>query len=69
MLTKISDNINEYYDLYSTTPEGIELREILMKIDKHCSHWMHHFEVEKLRRELFVQIMEWGCLTDDEPKK
>lgn len=66
MLKKLDENIEEYYDLYSQTDEGKELRQILDKVDKYCSNWMHAILVMALKKELFLQIMEWGVLREPE---
>ena len=50
--------LDELYDLYSTTPEGLHLRQLLIKIDRYCTPWMSAILINQLKKELLVQLIE-----------
>lgn len=58
--------INEKYDLYSNLPEWYWLHDVLLKIDKECSPWMHAKQVIYLKKQLFVQIVERVPMVEEE---
>ena len=65
------DHINEMYDLYRTTPEGVRISLILDKVPRRCSAWMTGESDSEnswffLKKELLVQIMEHTYVEDDE---
>lgn len=66
------EHINDMYDLYRTTPEGVRISLILDKIPRKCSAWMsgENDSVNSwffLKKELLVQILEKGFV--DEPSE
>ena len=54
----LSELVEEKFDLYRTTPEGRRLGDILTKLDRRCSPWMHAHDVMNLKKELLVQIID-----------
>ena len=60
-----SEIIDEKFDLYRTTPEGRRIGEILIKLDRRCSPWMHANDVLSLKKELLVQIIEKGFVDEE----
>lgn len=60
-----SEIIDEKFDLYRTTPEGLRIGEILIKVDRMCSPWMHANDVMSLKKSLLVQIIERGFIDEE----
>jgi hypothetical protein len=61
---RLQEDIDELYRLYITTPEGENIKQLLYKIDRYCKDWMHEILIEKLRRELLVQLIEKDFVDD-----
>ena len=61
-----AEAIDEKYELYSNLPEWNWLHDVLLKIDRECSPWMHAKQVTYLKKQLFVQIVERVPCEDDE---
>jgi len=60
-----SELIDEKFDLYRYTEEGRRIGEILVKLDRKCSPWMHADDVMSLKKELLVQIVEKGFVDEE----
>lgn len=56
--TEKMSEIDEKYEVYSTLDEWSWLHDVLLKIDRECSPWMHAVQVLYLKKILFVQIVE-----------
>jgi hypothetical protein len=54
------------YEAYLATPEGFRISNILTKLDKYCQAWMHKDDVQKLKKELLVQILDSGYVLTEE---
>lgn len=60
-----SELVDEKFDLYRYTEEGQRVGEILVKLDRRCSPWMHADDVMRLKKELLVQIIEKGFVDEE----
>lgn len=59
-------DIDDKYELYSSLPEWNWVHDILLKVDRECSPWMHAVQVQYLKKSLFIQIVERLPLEDQE---
>lgn len=58
--------VDERYELYSSLDEWNWLHDVLLKVDRECSPWMHAIQVLYLKKILFVQIVERAPINDVE---
>lgn len=64
------EQVNELYDLYRTTPEGVRISEILDKIPRKCSAWMtgeldNEHSWFHLKKEILVQIIDRAFVSEE----
>jgi hypothetical protein len=60
----MQEKIDELYNEWRKTPEGMQLDQILNKLDRNCSNWMTGGTKDSIswfsmKKKLFVQIMQW----------
>jgi hypothetical protein len=55
---KLKEELEELVDLYRSMEEGKLVWIMLQKIDRYCSNWMHAHDWNKLKKELFLQIID-----------
>ena len=55
---KESEELLDRVLLYLTTEDGRKVWILLAKLDRYCTNWMHGLYWNRMKKEIFVQIIE-----------